>query len=72
MLLFYYPSKKALKESIGSELKFEETSLFGVEFKSNGVLTGANYPHMTHAGCRGKGWFLPPATGELVTKQAIC
>ena len=50
MLLAYYPSKKDLKAAIGQTLKFEETSMFGAEYKSNGVLTVANRPHMTGMG----------------------
>lgn len=47
MLIFDYPSKKALKESIGQRLKFQEISLFGNEYKPNGNLTGCNRPHIT-------------------------
>jgi len=31
-----YPTKKALKAAIGTELRYEETSMFGYEYKSNG------------------------------------
>ena len=31
-----YKTKKALKESVGRELRYVETSLFGEEFKENG------------------------------------
>ena len=34
-----YPTKKALKESVGQRLRYVETSFFGPEYKSNGVLT---------------------------------
>ena len=47
MLIFDYPSKKALKECIGQSLKYRETSLFGDEYRSNGMLTGCNRPHIT-------------------------
>jgi len=50
MLVFNYESKKALKESIGKPLKFIETSIFGPEYRDNGILTGANRPHITHKG----------------------
>jgi hypothetical protein len=50
MLVFNYESKKALKESIGKPLRYIETSLFGPEYRDNGVLTGANRPHITHKG----------------------
>jgi hypothetical protein len=50
MLIFNYPSKKALKESIGKPLNFIETSMFGPEYQLNGTLTGANRPHITGQG----------------------
>jgi hypothetical protein len=50
MIVFAYPSKKVLKESVGQHLKFIETSMFGPEYKSDGVLTGANRPHITGMG----------------------
>lgn len=31
-----YPTKKALKESIGKPLRYVETSLFGAEYSENG------------------------------------
>jgi hypothetical protein len=36
MIQVFYPSKKALKESIGKPLNYQETSMFGPEFKPNG------------------------------------
>lgn len=50
MIIFNYPSKKVLKESIGKPLNYIETSIFGAEYISNGVLTGANRPHITGIG----------------------
>tara|TARA_R110000822_G_scaffold1187_1_gene5352 strand:- start:1114 stop:1320 length:207 start_codon:yes stop_codon:yes gene_type:complete len=50
MIIFNYPSKKVLKESIGKPLSYIETSVFGAEYISNGVLTGANRPHITGIG----------------------
>lgn len=50
MLLLNYPSKKALKESIGAPLRFEETSLFGAEYVADGTIVGANRPHLTGQG----------------------
>lgn len=47
MLIFDYPSKKDLKSCIGQSLKYRETSLFGDEYRSNGMLTGCNRPHIT-------------------------
>lgn len=50
MLVFNYESKKALKENIGKPLRYIETSMFGNEYLSDGILTGANRPHITHKG----------------------
>ncbi len=47
MLIFNYNSKKELKANIGKKLNFTETSVFGDEYKSNGVLVGSNRPHLT-------------------------
>ena len=50
MIIFNYPSKKVLKENVGNPLNYIETSMFGAEYKSDGVLTGANRPHITNNG----------------------
>ena len=50
MLIFNYDSKRALKECIGQQLRYTETSIFGAEYKPDGVLTGANRPHITGRG----------------------
>lgn len=50
MMLALYPSKKDLKASIGQPLKYEETSLFGAEYKPNGTFCVANRPHLTGLG----------------------
>jgi hypothetical protein len=50
MIIFNYESKKALKENIGKPLRYIETSMFGPEYKADGVLTGANRPHITGRG----------------------
>jgi hypothetical protein len=50
MLVFNYESKKVLKENIGKPLRYIETSIFGSEYKENGILTGANRPHITGRG----------------------
>jgi hypothetical protein len=47
MLIFDYASKKDLAACIGQRLKFAETSMFGDEYRADGVLTGCNRPHMT-------------------------
>ena len=36
MMAANYPTKKALKASVGNELRYEETSMFGAEYRSNG------------------------------------
>ena len=50
MLVVNYPSKKNLKENIGKRLSYIETSIFGNEYESNGLLTVANRPHITGLG----------------------
>jgi hypothetical protein len=49
-LVVAYPSKRALKESIGLPLLYIETSLFGAEYLDDGFLTVANRPHITGLG----------------------
>ncbi len=46
-LVVDYPSKKALKESVGKSLAYIETSMFGPEYRSDGTLTVAGRPHIT-------------------------
>ena len=36
MLVAPYKTKKLLKESVGQSLRYEETSMFGAEYKSTG------------------------------------
>jgi hypothetical protein len=50
MIIFNYPSKKELKAAIGQPLNYIETSMFGPEYKADGLLTGANRPHITGKG----------------------
>lgn len=50
MLILYYNSKKDLKANIGKPLSYDETSMFGPEFKRDGKLTGSNRPHITGMG----------------------
>jgi hypothetical protein len=50
MLVFNYASKKELKENIGNSLNYLETSIFGEEYIPNGILVGANRPHITGLG----------------------
>jgi len=42
MIQLLYETKKQLKENVGSELEYIETSFFGNEYKSNGTITGCN------------------------------
>ena len=60
-LVVHYPTKKACKDAVGQELKYTETSLFGPEYKYNGILTVANRPHITRSG---KEWF-----GNVIMKD---
>jgi len=63
MLIANYPSKKACKENIGKPLRYIETSMFGPEYRANGVLTVANRPHITH---NGREWF-----GQITMKDGL-
>lgn len=50
MLIANYASKKLCRENIGKPLRYIETSMFGAEYKPDGVLTVANRPHITRNG----------------------
>jgi hypothetical protein len=50
MMLFLYRSKKELKACVGQYLRYEETSMFGPEYKATGSITGANRPSITGMG----------------------
>lgn len=50
MMIVHYKSKKELKENVGKRLKYSETSLFGNEYVSTGVLTVARRPHLQGGG----------------------
>lgn len=52
MLVTGYTSKKELKASIGKPLVYQETSLFGPEYKPNGSLYVAHRPRITGLGGR--------------------
>ena len=47
MLVTGYKSKKELKENIGQRLIYQETSIFGPEYKSNGSFAVAHRPAIT-------------------------
>ena len=42
MIQLCYETKKELKNNIGKELNYIETSFFGDEYKSTGTITGCN------------------------------
>jgi len=48
MLILNYKSKKELKSNIGKTLNYTETSMFGDEYKPNGVVVGSNRPYSTN------------------------
>ena len=50
MIVFNYKSKKEMKECIGHPLNYIETSMFGAEYITDGILVGANRPHITGQG----------------------
>ena len=52
MIILNYKSKKELRENIGKFLNYTETSMFGPEYKSDGIVVGSNRPHMTKNGGR--------------------
>jgi|TARA_R110001606_G_C14922706_1_gene596843 hypothetical protein len=54
-MLFNYKSKKEMKEKIGNNLDYTETSMFGEEYRSNGTFVGSNRPHIT--GIKGREFF---------------
>lgn len=39
MLVARYKTKKLLKSSVGQDLRYEETSMFGPEYKDNGTFS---------------------------------
>lgn len=49
-MIVLYASKKDLKAAVGQKLKYRETSMFGPEYRDDGVLTVANRPHITKMG----------------------
>ena len=55
MMLFHYVSKKELAASVGQPLHYTETSIFGPEYRRDGVLTGSNRPSIT--GIKGREFF---------------
>lgn len=62
-LIVNYASKKECKENIGKRLMYTETSLFGMEYQSNGTITVAHRPHITG---QGREWF-----GQITMKDDV-
>jgi len=54
MMIATYDTKKECAANVGKLLRYIETSLFGPEYKADGVLTVAHRPHVTG---RGREWF---------------
>jgi hypothetical protein len=50
MMVFVYESKKVMKAHIRKPLNYIETSMFGDEYIKDGIITGANRPHITGIG----------------------
>jgi len=64
MMLALYPSKKECKANIGKPLKYEETSVFGPEYKANGTFTVAYRPTLCNLG--GREWF-----GQITMRDGL-
>lgn len=56
-MLVCYPSKKALKASIGSKLVYKETSMFGAEYRDSGTFTVAYRPSIWRHQAGGREFF---------------
>ncbi len=50
MMIVLYDTKKDLKAAIGQRLKYQETSMFGDEYREDGKLFVAHRPHITGKG----------------------
>lgn len=55
MMIAHYTSKKALAECIGQQLRYEETSMFGPEYRADGEFCVSNRPSIT--GIKGREFF---------------
>lgn len=55
MMLALYASKKDLKAQIGQPLQYQETSMFGNEYRTNGSFSVSNRPSIT--GIKGREFF---------------
>jgi len=50
MMIVNYDTKKQLKAAIGEPLRYTETSMFGTEYRPDGILTVAHRPYITGRG----------------------
>lgn len=67
MMLVHYPTKKDLKAAVGQHLKYEETSMFGPEYKSTGKFTVAHRPQIQ--GGKGREFFAEVTmVNDVITK----
>ena len=55
MIIAHYASKRALAECIGQRLRYEETSMFGPEYRADGEFCVSNRPSIT--GIKGREFF---------------
>ncbi|UUV44552.1 hypothetical protein RCMOTHERGOOSE_42 [Rhodobacter phage RcMotherGoose] len=49
LLVIGYDSKKTLKANVGKPLNYQETSMFGAEYKADGEFSVAHRPSMSSA-----------------------
>ena len=56
-MVMNYNSKKELRDSIGQSLNYTETSMFGLEYQSNGTFCGSNRPQLPEFGNSGREFF---------------
>ena len=63
MLIANYATKKECKAAIGQPLRYTETSMFGPEYRRDGMLTVAHRPHITG---RGREWF-----GQITMRDGL-
>lgn len=54
-MIALYESKAQLKDNIGQPLRYQETSMFGLEYKANGSFAVCNRPSIT--GIKGREFF---------------
>lgn len=63
MMIANYPTKKECKAAVGQPLRYTETSMFGPEYKADGVIFVAHRPHITRVG---REWF-----GKITMKGGL-